>query len=135
MDAEGRADLGRRGGKHSSPTIAGATTKENFFMGCARGRRGMMIACPLLSDDGHLKLKHTTISHQSSNQPPNWRPSESSQCYHHPTMMFACARGVAAKDGFDGAQDKRCMLQYSCDKIIELIIICCHLQLHTPAVQ
>jgi hypothetical protein len=36
-------------------------------------------------------------------------------------MMFAGARGAAAKDDFDGAQDKRCMLQYPCDKIIESI--------------
>ncbi len=32
-----------------------------------------MITCPLLSDDGQQKLKHTTIGHQNSNRPPKWR--------------------------------------------------------------
>jgi hypothetical protein len=91
-------------------------------MGCARGGRGMMIACPLMSDDGHQKLIHTKISHHNGNQPPKQKPGDGSGRYHCPTMMFACKRGAVAKDDFDWAQDKRCMLQYSCDKIIESII-------------
>jgi hypothetical protein len=88
----------------------------------------MIIACPLLSDDGYQKLKLTPIIHQNGNQPPKWRPSDGGERCHCPTLTFAYARGAAAKDGFNGAQDTRCMLQYSCDKIIESIItiLLCH---------
>ncbi len=114
-------DLGGRGDKLAAQQSQEQQQQGTFCVGHARGGGGMMIACPLLSDDGHQKLKHTTISHQNGNQPPKWRPSDGSERYHCPTVTFACMRGAAAKDGFDGTQDKSCMLQYSCDKLIESI--------------
>jgi hypothetical protein len=82
LDTGGWADLGEGEGKNSAKQSQKQQQQVNFCVGHARDSGGMMMACSLLSDVGHQKLKHTTISHQNGNQPPKQRPSDGSGHYH-----------------------------------------------------